>query len=71
MHYLKEMIVKFCMLQKYPILSIFYSQFLYKYLFVKYPRTHQVEVTGIESHPTPARPPKVLLCRSFYLSALY
>ena len=25
MHYLKEMIAKFCMLQKYPVLSIFYK----------------------------------------------
>ena len=30
MPYLKEMIVKFCMLQKYSVLSIFYTQFLYK-----------------------------------------
>ena len=62
MQFLKEMIVKFCMLQKYPFLSIFYTQFLYKELFIKYPRTHLVEVTGIASHPTPAQQPKLLLC---------
>ena len=62
MQFLKEMIVKFCMLQKYPVLSIFYTQFLYKELFIKYPRIHHVEVTGIKSHPTPAQPPNLLLC---------
>ena len=66
MHYLKKMIVKFSMLQKYPVLCIIYTQFLYEYpiykISIKYPRTHLVEVIGIESHSTPAQPPNLLLC---------
>ena len=51
------------MLKKYiilPALTILHQRNFID-LLVKYPSPHHVEVGGIESHPTPAQPPKLML----------